>query len=48
LKFINGQDSPSGRSLLVVAHEISGTTAVYEIEATVNMLLPMVIGSPQQ
>lgn len=30
--FIPAEDSPNGQSLLIVAHEVSGTTTVYQIE----------------
>ena len=31
LLFVKAEDSPSGNALLIVSHEISGTTTVYEI-----------------
>lgn len=34
LKFIPAADSPNGKPLLIVGYEVSGTTAVYEIEQT--------------
>lgn len=33
LVFIPASDSPNGKALLVVGYEVSGTTAVYEVEA---------------
>lgn len=33
LVFIPAADSPSGEALLVVGHEVSGTTAVYQVES---------------
>lgn len=40
--FVAAEDSPTGRPLLLLAHEISGTVAVYEIEVTYQQYLPMV------
>lgn len=34
LKFVPAADSPNGKPLLIVGYEVSGTTAVYEIEQT--------------
>lgn len=34
LVFINAEDSPSGEPLLVVGHEVSGSTAVYEVQVS--------------
>lgn len=34
LIFISAQDSPSGRPLVVIGNEISGTTTIYEIKST--------------
>jgi hypothetical protein len=31
LAFVSAKDSPNGKPLLIVGHEISGTTAIYEI-----------------
>ncbi|MGB9374645.1 MAG: choice-of-anchor I family protein [Jiangellales bacterium] len=31
LAFVSGKDSPTGRPLLLVAHEVSGTTVAYEV-----------------
>ena len=33
LVFIPASDSPNDKALLVVGYEVSGTTAVYEVEA---------------
>ncbi|ASK36258.1 alkaline phosphatase [Alcanivorax sp. N3-2A] len=33
LTFIAASDSPNGKALLLVGHEVSGTTAVYEVES---------------
>lgn len=33
LAFVSAEDSPSGKPLLIVGYEVSGTTAVYEINA---------------
>jgi len=30
-KFISAEQSPTGKPMLAAAHEISGTTALYEI-----------------
>jgi hypothetical protein len=32
MKFIPASDSPNGKNLLLVANEISGSTAIYEIK----------------
>ncbi|MFN3587072.1 MAG: choice-of-anchor I family protein, partial [Moraxellaceae bacterium] len=34
MRFVSAGDSPSGKPLLVVGNEVSGTTAVYEISVT--------------
>ena len=34
LQFISEQDSPTGTPLLIAAHEVSGTIAVYEVKQT--------------
>ncbi len=34
LVFISGEDSPTGEPLLVVGHEVSGSTAVYEVQVS--------------
>ena len=31
LAFVSDEDSPTGRPLLLVAHEVSGTTVMYEV-----------------
>jgi len=31
LKFVPAAQSPNGQPLLIVGHEVSGTTAVYEV-----------------
>lgn len=36
LVFIPATDSPSGEALLVVGHEVSGTTAVYKVESVLS------------
>ncbi|MDY6782286.1 MAG: choice-of-anchor I family protein [Cyanobacteriota bacterium] len=36
LVFINAEDSPIGRSLLVVANEVSGSTTVYDVGSNVT------------
>ncbi len=36
LVFISAEDSPSGEPLLVVGHEVSGSTAVYEVQVSRN------------
>jgi hypothetical protein len=33
LRFIPATESPNGRALLVVAHEASGSTVVYQVDA---------------
>lgn len=37
LKFIPADESPNGKPMLVVANEVSGTTAVFAIEVTVGI-----------
>ena len=32
LKFVKAEDSPTGKALLIVGNEVSGTTSVYEVE----------------
>ena len=34
LVFISAEESPTGEPLLVVGHEVSGTTAIYRVEST--------------
>lgn len=36
LVFISAEDSPNGEALLVIGNEVSGTTAVYQINQTLN------------
>ncbi len=49
LKFIPAVDSPTGNALLVIAHEITGSTAVYEIPGSAEpetgsmIFLPLVM-----
>jgi hypothetical protein len=40
LSFIPAADSPNGRPLLVVGHEVSGTTAVYQVGQTLRRVRP--------
>jgi len=39
--FVAAEDSPTGHPLLLLAHEISGTVAVYEIEVMYQQYLPV-------
>ena len=32
MTFVKGADSPTGEPLLIVGHEVSGTTTVYELQ----------------
>ncbi|WP_200932583.1 choice-of-anchor I family protein [Pseudorhodoferax sp. Leaf267] len=34
LAFVAAKDSPNGKPLLIVGHEVSGTTAIYQLNAT--------------
>jgi len=34
LEFISAEDSPTGKPILLVAHEVGGTVAVYELDVT--------------
>ncbi len=34
LKFVTAEESPTGEALLIAAHEVSGTVAVYEVAGT--------------
>lgn len=36
LVFVSAEDSPNGEALLIVGHEVSGTTTVYQINQTVD------------
>ncbi|WP_150279379.1 choice-of-anchor I family protein [Halopseudomonas salina] len=36
LVFVSAEDSPNGEALLIVGHEVSGTTTVYQIDQTVD------------
>src|SRR5699024_11444465 len=36
LAFIDKQDSPNGKYLLLVGNEVSGTTTIYEVESVVE------------
>jgi len=40
LLFVKAADSPSGKPMLIVGKEVSGTTAVYEIDTQIVVTLP--------
>ncbi len=42
LQFISADDSPNGKALLVVANEISGTTAIYQVDGQTSVYLPII------
>ncbi|MEM7112084.1 MAG: esterase-like activity of phytase family protein [Chloroflexota bacterium] len=42
LAFVSAEDSPTNSPLLILAHEISGTTAVYELQGTYFQNLPII------
>jgi hypothetical protein len=44
LKFVSAAESPTGNPLLIMAHEVTGSTTVYEIgEAEYSIYLPLIL-----
>jgi hypothetical protein len=48
LEFIDAEDSPNGEPLLVVTHEVSGSTTVYQIQINKNQQMMMESQEPTQ
>lgn len=42
LAFVSANDSPTGDPLLVMAHEISGSTTVYELASEYSLYMPLI------